>query len=27
VPTPMEEDDLQGEDLVDYEATPEHLEN
>jgi hypothetical protein len=27
VPTPMEEDDLQGEDLVDYKATPEHLEN
>ena len=27
VPTPMEEDDLQGEDLVDYEATTEHLEN
>jgi hypothetical protein len=27
VPTPMEEDDLQGEDLVDYEATLEHLEN
>jgi hypothetical protein len=27
VPTPMEEDDLQGEDLVDYGATPEHLEN
>ena len=27
VPTPMEEDDLQGEDLVDYRATPEHLEN
>jgi hypothetical protein len=24
VPTPMEEDDLQGEDLVDYGATPEH---
>ena len=23
VPTPMEEDDLQGEDLVDYEASPE----
>jgi hypothetical protein len=23
-PTPMEEDDLQGEDLVDYGATPEH---
>jgi hypothetical protein len=27
VPTPMEEDDLQGEDLVGYGATPEHLEN
>ena len=27
VPTPMEEDDLQGEDLVDYGATPEHSEN
>ena len=27
VPTPMEEDDLQGEDLVEYGATPEHLEN
>jgi hypothetical protein len=27
VPTPMEENDLQGEDLVDYGATPEHLEN
>jgi hypothetical protein len=27
IPTSMEEDDLQGEDLVDYEATPEHLEN
>jgi hypothetical protein len=27
VSTPMEEDDLQGEDLVDYGATPEHLEN
>jgi hypothetical protein len=27
VPTPLEEDDLQGEDLVDYGATPEHLEN
>jgi hypothetical protein len=27
VPTPMEEDDLQGEDLVDYGATPEHLKN
>jgi hypothetical protein len=25
--TSMEEDDLQEEDLVDYEATPEHLEN
>jgi hypothetical protein len=25
VPTPMEEDDLLGEDLVDYEASPEHL--
>jgi hypothetical protein len=24
VPTPMEEDDLLGEDLVDYEASPEH---
>jgi hypothetical protein len=24
VPTPMEEDDLIGEDLVDYEASPEH---
>jgi hypothetical protein len=24
VPTPMEEDDLLGEDLVDYGATPEH---
>jgi hypothetical protein len=24
VPTPMEEDDLQGEHLVDYGATPEH---
>jgi hypothetical protein len=23
-PTPMEEDDLLGEDLVDYEASPEH---
>jgi hypothetical protein len=23
-PTPMEEDDLLGEDLVDYRATPEH---
>jgi hypothetical protein len=27
VPTPMEEDDLQGEDLVDYGATAEHSEN
>jgi hypothetical protein len=27
VSTPMEEDDLQGEDPVDYGATPEHLEN
>ena len=27
VPTPMEEDGPQGEDLVDYKATPEHLEN
>jgi hypothetical protein len=27
VPTSMEEDDLQGDDLVDYKATPEHLEN
>jgi hypothetical protein len=27
VPTPMEEDDLQREDLVDYGATLEHLEN
>jgi hypothetical protein len=27
VPTPMEEDDLLGEDLVDYEAMSEHLEN
>ena len=27
VPTPMEEDGQQGEDLVDYGATPEHLEN
>jgi hypothetical protein len=27
VPTPMEEDGLQGEDLVDYGATSEHLEN
>jgi hypothetical protein len=27
VPTPMEEDDLQEEDLVNYGATPEHLEN
>jgi hypothetical protein len=27
VPTPMEEDYLQGEDLVDYGATPEHSEN
>jgi hypothetical protein len=26
-PTPMEEDDLQGEDLVDYGATLEHSEN
>jgi hypothetical protein len=25
VPTPMEEDDLLGEDLVDYKASPEHL--
>jgi hypothetical protein len=25
--TPMEEDDLQEEDLVDYRATQEHLEN
>ena len=24
VPTPMEEDDLLGEDLVDYKASPEH---
>jgi hypothetical protein len=24
VPTSMEEDDLLGEDLVDYEASPEH---
>jgi hypothetical protein len=27
VSTPMEEDDLQGEDLVDYGAMPEHSEN
>jgi hypothetical protein len=27
VPTPMEEDNLQGEDLVDYGATPEYSEN
>jgi hypothetical protein len=27
VPTPMEQDEQQGEDLVDYGATPEHLEN
>jgi hypothetical protein len=27
VPTLMEEDDLQGEDLVDYRTTLEHLEN
>jgi hypothetical protein len=27
VPTPMEEYDLQGEDLVDYGATSEHSEN
>jgi hypothetical protein len=27
VPTPMEEGDLQGEDLVDYKVTLEHLEN
>jgi hypothetical protein len=27
VPTPMEEDDLREEDLVDYGATPEHSEN
>jgi hypothetical protein len=27
VPTPMEENDLQGEDLVDYGATSERLEN
>jgi hypothetical protein len=27
ISTPMEEDDLQGEDLVDYGATLEHLEN
>jgi hypothetical protein len=27
IPISMEEDDLQGEDLVDYGATPEHLEN
>jgi hypothetical protein len=27
VPTPMEEDDLQEEDLVDYGATQEHSEN
>jgi hypothetical protein len=27
VPTPMEENDLQGEDLVDYGATLERLEN
>jgi hypothetical protein len=27
VPTPMEEDDLRGEDLVDYGATLEHSEN
>jgi hypothetical protein len=26
-PTPMEEDDLQGEDLFDYGVTPEHSEN
>jgi hypothetical protein len=26
-PTPMEEDDLQGEDLVDYGAMPEHSKN
>jgi hypothetical protein len=25
VPTPMEEDDLQGEDLVDYRVTPRTL--
>ena len=24
MPTPMEEDDLLGEDLVDYEVSPEH---
>jgi hypothetical protein len=27
VPTPMEKDDLQEEDLIDYGDTPEHLEN
>jgi hypothetical protein len=27
VPTPMEEDDMRGEDLVDYGATPEHSKN
>jgi hypothetical protein len=27
VPTPMDEDDLRGEDLVDYGATLEHSEN
>jgi hypothetical protein len=27
VPTPMEEDNLQGEDLVDYGATLEHSKN
>jgi hypothetical protein len=27
VPTPIEEDDLRGEYLVDYGATPEHSEN
>jgi hypothetical protein len=27
VPTPMEEDDLQGKDLVNYGATPEYSEN
>jgi hypothetical protein len=27
IPTPMEEDNLLGEDLVGYGATPEHSEN
>jgi hypothetical protein len=27
VPTPIEEDDMRGEDLVDYGATLEHSEN